>query len=210
MQSKLLDEEAKKDGDLMEQKINKQSIRRKFLERRDSLSLSDRKQKSLRIWENLKKEECFKQAEIVLVYMDYRSEVMTTGLVEELLQSQGGKKVYAPKVDGLDIDFYELTSLDELYPGYQQIREPEALLDKQFTLAVSEGKKCLVLVPGAVFDRELGRMGYGKGFYDRFIHNFPAITKVGLAFDCQITGQVPRESHDKHLDMIVTESEVIK
>lgn len=194
----------------MEQKISKQSIRRKYLDKRDSMVATDRKQKSLLIWEKLKKEKCFADAEIVLVYMDYRSEVMTTGLVEALLQPQSGKKVYAPKVEGLDIEFYEITSLDELYPGYQQIREPEALLSKLFTKEMSEERKCLVLVPGAVFDRELGRMGYGKGFYDRFIHNFPAVMKVGLAFDCQITGQVPTESHDKHLDMIVTESEVIK
>ena len=144
----------------------------------------------------------------MLVYMDYRSEVMTTGLVEELLQSQGGKKVYAPKVDGLDIDFYEITSLDELYPGYQQIREPEALLDKQFTLAVSEGKKCLVLVPGAVFDRELGRMGYGKGFYDRFLTDFMG-TKIGLCYSDFMTDTLPKGRYDISVDIIVTEKKVI-
>lgn len=66
------------------------------------------------------------------------------------------------------------------------------------------------MLPGSVYDRALGRMGYGKGFYDRFIHKFPNLTKAGLAFDCQIAKQVPVDENDKRVDMVVTETEVIK
>lgn len=104
-------------------KMDKQAIRTRYLGIRNGLSYSEREQKSREIWKLLKEEEAFQKAQAVLVYMDYRSEVMTTGLVEELL-SEGEKKVYAPKVDGMNILFYEITSMEDLQPGYQGIREP--------------------------------------------------------------------------------------
>ncbi|MBO5055240.1 MAG: 5-formyltetrahydrofolate cyclo-ligase [Lachnospiraceae bacterium] len=188
----------------------KQSVRSKYLAYRDRLTKNERLSKSMKIWENLKKEPSFKEADVVLVYLDYRSEVMTTGLVEELLLSEGGKRVFAPRVEGLDVEFYEIYSLTDLRPGYQGIREPEVNEEKLFTKQLADENKCVLLLPGSVYDRALGRMGYGKGFYDRFIHKFPNLTKAGLAFDCQIAKQVPVDEHDKRVDMVVTETEVIK
>ncbi len=194
----------------MEEIVSKQSVRRKYLSGRDAMTESERKEKSRKIWENLKKESCFQEAEIVLAYMDYRSEVMTTGLVRELLEEKNGKTVYAPKVEGMDISFYEIHSLDEMELGYQKIREPQADNNKLLNKMHTEQKKCLLLVPGSAFDRKLGRIGYGKGFYDRFIHKSWKMTKAGLAFDCQIAKSIPLEEHDGRLDLIVTESEIIK
>lgn len=188
----------------------KQSVRSKYLAYRDRLTKNERLSKSMKIWENLKKESSFKEADVVLVYLDYRSEVMTTGLVEELLLSEGGKRVFAPRVEGLDVQFYEIYSLTDLRPGYQGIREPEVNEEKLFTKQLADENKCVLLLPGSVYDRALGRMGYGKGFYDRFIHKFPNLTKAGLAFDCQIAKQVPVDENDKRVDMVVTETEVIK
>lgn len=188
----------------------KQSIRSKYLANRDRLTKNERLSKSMKIWENLKKEPDFRNADIVLVYLDYRSEVMTTGLVEEILLSEGGKRVFAPRVEGFDVEFYEIHSLTDLRPGYQGIREPEKNTEKLFTKQLADEKKCFLLLPGSVYDRALGRMGYGKGFYDRLIHKFPNLTKAGLAFDCQIAKQVPVDEHDKRVDMVVTETEIIK
>lgn len=189
--------------------VHKQSIRNKYLAYRNNLSTKERLVKSMKIWERLKKEKEFLEADIVLVYMDYRSEVITTGLVEELLLSENGKRIFAPVVEGLDIAFYEIFSLNELRPGYQGIREPESDPEKKFTEDLARDNKCFLLMPGSVYDRELGRMGYGKGFYDRFLHKFPGVTKAGLAFGCQIAGQVPVEEHDVRADMVVTENEII-
>lgn len=190
--------------------MGKQAIRSKYLAHRDSLTKSERLSKSMNIWRNLKREREFQKAEIVLVYLDYRSEVMTTGLVEELLLSEGGRRVFAPRVEGLDIEFYEIHSLDDLNPGYQGIREPEAVSEKKFTPKLYEEKSCILLLPGSVYDRELGRMGYGKGFYDRFLHKFPHVTRAGLAFECQIAKAVPVDEKDERVDMIVTEKEIIR
>ncbi len=193
-----------------EKRLDKQKIRSKYLSYRDNLTKSERMEKSKRIWNYLKQLDAYKEAECVLVYMDYRSEVITTGLVEELLKA-GEKRVYAPLVEGMDIAFYEITSLEELYSGYQGIREPKADLEKLFTCRQSEEQKCFLFVPGAVFDKALGRMGYGKGFYDRFLHNCKGknMIKAGLAYECQIAKEIPLETHDIHMDMIVTEKQVI-
>lgn len=189
-------------------KMDKQAIRTRYLGIRNGLSYSEREQKSREIWKLLKEDETFQKAQAVLVYMDYRSEVMTTGLVEELL-SEGGKKVYAPKVDGMNILFYEITSMEDLQPGYQGIREPVEKEERLYDSKMA-GKDGIILVPGAVFDRQRSRMGYGKGFYDRFLSKNPGLFSAALAFECQIARKIPVEPHDIKLDMIVTEKERIR
>lgn len=195
----------------MERKAStgKLELRNRYLSYRNNLSKGERKEKSARIWEALKKEDVFQKAQAVLVYMDYRSEVMTTGLVEELLASST-KRVFAPVVEGLDIRFYEVSGMDDFSEGYQGIREPGSDPGKLFTNKMAQEMACLILVPGAVFDRERGRMGYGKGFYDRYLAAFPSLHSAALAFECQIARKVPVEAHDIRMDMIVTDMEVIR
>ena len=184
-------------------------IRSRYLNYRNSLSLNERKEKSNAIWELLKREEVFQRAQNVLVYMDYRSEVMTTGLVEELLENPN-KMVFVPKVEGMDIHFYEIHTMDELKEGYQGIREPDTNSIKRFNVHMAEEGLSLILVPGAVFDRAMGRMGYGKGFYDRYLASMPGLFKAALSFSCQITNHVPSAAHDIRMDMIITENGIIK
>ena len=191
--------------------VHKQSIRSKYLSARDSLTQSERLKKSMLIWELLKKEKEFHEAEIVLVYMDYRSEVMTTGLVEELLLAEKRKRIFAPVVEGMDIAFYEIESLSDLHKGYQSIREPECDLSKLFTEKIFKENKCFLILPGSVYDRELGRMGYGKGFYDRFLQKFKGIPNAGLAYSCQIApAPVPSDTRDVKVERVITENEVIR
>lgn len=187
---------------------SKQELRSRYLAYRDSLSLGERKEKSKRIWEQLIREKAFEEAENVLVYMDYRSEVMTTGLVEELFRSE--KKVFAPKVEGMDIRFYQVESMEDFVSGYQGIREPEGSPEKLFDPGMAKERKSFLLVPLAVFDRERGRMGYGKGFYDRYLAGAPGLFSAGLAFSCQMAGKVPTQAHDKKPDIIITEKEIIR
>ena len=158
----------------------KQSIRSKYLGYRNGLTTLERKEKSEQIKQRLQKETVYSEAQAVLVYMNYRSEVITTQIAEELL-SAGNKKVYAPRVEGMDIYFYEIKSLSDLQAGYQGIREPESIPEKLLTEEMTRNMKCLVLVPGAVFDRERGRMGYGKGFYDRFLAKYPDVATAAAA-----------------------------
>lgn len=190
--------------------FSKQSMRSKYLAYRDSLTKSERLEKSRVLWENLKKEKSLQEAEIVLVYLDYRSEVITTFMVEELLSRHEGKRIFAPKVDGMNIDFYEIHSMEDLHMGYQGIREPQENKEKLFTPEMAEQYRVFLFMPGAVFDRELGRMGYGKGFYDRYLQRVPGMTKAGIAFECQVAKKIPIEAHDKRADFIATENGIIR
>ena len=195
----------------MEEKgyIRKQGIRSRYLGLRNNLSAGERKQKSQEIWEHVKGDPKYQAAREVLVYMDYRSEVMTTGLVEELW-ADTSKKVFAPKVEGMHIRFYEIKSLDELKKGYQGIREPEENPEKRFTPDMAARLEAVVLVPGAAFDRQRGRIGYGKGFYDRFFSDYGEVYGIALSFSCQIAKEIPMEPHDRRPDIIVTENGIIR
>lgn len=188
---------------------DKQSIRSKYLAIRNTLTSEERFNKSKLIWERLQEEKEYLEAEILLVYMDYRSEVMTTSFVTDLLEEKK-KRIFAPTVEGMNISFYEVTSITELVSGYQGIREPVSGIKRKFDDDLMKKYKCLILVPGAVFDEQMGRMGYGKGFYDRFFDKYDGIIKAGLAFECQMTKQVPAEVHDVKMDMIITENHAIK
>ena len=145
----------------------------------------------------------------MFVYASYKSEVETMELIKGALRR--GKKVAVPKVDGHDMWFYEITSWEELFPGYNGILEPQI----REAAPVQPKNSDVFLVPGAVFDLAGRRIGYGGGYYDRYwnrINSAYGATPyfMALAFDCQIRRRgVPSEKHDKKMDCIITERRVI-
>ena len=162
---------------------------------REQLSEESRFQKSREIAENLMAMAVWKQAKQVLLYASYGSEVSTGLLIDAALAA--GKEVFLPKVLGDQMEFFRITDRAELAPGYQHILEPPGQT-KRFLSA-----------PGLAFDRSGARIGYGKGFYDRYLGKIPAADRpylVGLCFSCQLferlDGQKP---HDINMDLIVTE-----
>lgn len=185
--------------------MTKQQLRTRYLERRNELPAAERKEKSIRVIHNLRNLPAFQKADAVLIYLNYRSEVETIPFVEELLD-HAEKKILVPKVFGMDIRFFQIESLKDVESGYQGILEP-----KEGTVEFSElelsPKNCLMVLPGSVFDRKCNRMGYGKGFYDRFMKQVPEMYGVGLSFDCQLAPAVPVQEHDYRMDALVTESE---
>lgn len=97
----------------------------------------------------------------------------------------------------------EITSIDDLVPGYRGIREPAR---KEPASEVDAA-----IVPGVAFDERGGRLGYGGGFFDRFLESLdPGVPVVGVCFDAQIVEEVPREPHDRAVDLVVTERRVIR
>ncbi len=184
--------------------MTKQELRNRYLQRRNDLSVRERKEKSIQVLQNLKKLPEFQKAEEVLIYLNYRSEVETLPFVEELLQ-QKEKRVFVPKVCGMDIRFYEIISMDDVESGYQGILEPkEGMIE--FSVQKPDGKNCIMVLPGSVFDRKCNRMGYGKGFYDRFMKLVPQMYGAGLAFDCQVAPAIPIQAHDYRMNALITES----
>jgi 5-formyltetrahydrofolate cyclo-ligase len=95
---------------------------------------------------------------------------------------------------------------DELRPGPRGILEPDTTRCK----AVPIDRIDIAILPGVALDEKGGRIGSGEGYYDRFVPRLPITTrKVALAYECQIVQQVPMESHDKFMDIIITEERII-
>ena len=110
----------------------------------------------------------FLQADRIMAYADYNHEVMTRFIIEEAWKA--GKEVAVPKVVGKDMIFYRLTDFSQLAPGYFGIPEPVG------SEAV-DWEDALMIMPGVAFDRENHRVGYGGGFYDRFLEKHPHIKR---------------------------------
>ena len=140
----------------------------------------------------------FCQAERIMAYADYNHEVMTGFLIEEAWKA--GKEVAVPKVVGKDMVFYRLTDFEQLAPGYFGIPEP-------VEGEIVHWDQALMIMPGVAFDRKNNRVGYGGGFYDRFLEKNPDILRVAVAFDFQILDQVPVWPTDIYPQIVVTEKD---
>jgi 5-formyltetrahydrofolate cyclo-ligase len=180
-------------------------IRREKLRQRDAIIVDDRKAFSQRIAERVL--SIFGDHVLsVHSYLNHRSEVETLPLLETLLKK--GLIVMAPVVNPAEdgthtLEHWHVRDLSDLVKGQYEISQPRNREVADPRLANS------ILVPLAAFDRAGNRLGYGKGYYDRFLAQFPAPVRIGLAFECQETGSIPHEPHDQVLDIIITETEVI-
>lgn len=143
----------------------------------------------------------FLQADRVMVYADYNHEVMTRYIIEEAWKQK--KEVAVPKVSGKDMIFYRLTDFAQLKEGYYGIPEPTEG-------EVVDWQDALMIMPGVAFDKANHRVGYGGGFYDRFLEKHPALIRVAVAFEFQILKQVPVEPTDILPQIIVTEEKLYK
>lgn len=123
------------------------------------------------------------------------AEICTTEILENALQD--GKRVYVPKVEGQEMRFYRIQSLAELKEGYKGILEPEGNTES-YEYAPEEAANCLLLMPGSVFDPLGNRMGYGGGFYDRYLADREALRlrSIAVGFRCQQVESVPVEETD--------------
>lgn len=153
--------------------------------------------------------DCFQKAKTVFIYVDFRSEVQTRDLI--LKMHEMGKKVVVPVTLLEDRDLLPVYINDvekDLAPGYASIPEPvEAIRETQ---RVSPASLDIVFLPGSVFDERGGRMGYGGGFYDRFVScKAPQALRIGLAYEQQMVKEAPLQDHDERMDMIITEKRVV-
>ncbi len=147
----------------------------------------------------------YRKAEVIYAYVDCKHEVETSDIIRAAWAD--GKRVAVPKVIGSDMKFFYITSLTEdLEEGYFGIREP---LEKHAADEKRDEEKALMLMPGVAFDEERHRIGYGGGFYDRFLEAHPKLAKVALAFEFQVKEEVPYEAFDICPEKIVTEKRVI-
>ena len=200
--------------------MDKQDYRKAALARRDAIPEIDRERYSRMIIDKLLESKELNDADSVLVYCSYLSEVDTHTLIERLLYK--GKRVYCPKVtdpkNGI-MEFYEVRGMKDLTEGYHGIPEPvttnryvtgEAMHDLDSNHTDMLHTDTLMILPGVAFDRDCNRIGYRGGFYDRYIPRIPGAYLIALAFEEQISEDIfPMESHDIKPDAIYTQARII-
>ena len=178
---------------------SKKDIRKRVLVERSLLSEEIWAEKSYRIYEKVISHPIFLDADEIYCYIDFRNEVGTRKILEEAWRL--GKKVAVPKILESDMEFIYIYSQAELSPGNWGIMEP-------LTNTPAEGKNVLVMMPGAVFDLDKHRIGYGKGYYDRYLAKHPYYQTMALAFELQKLENIPADEYDICPQIIVTEEHI--
>lgn len=186
--------------------LDRNTLRRTVLARRDRLDDTERRRKGSRITSRLLAMPVLHNAATVFIYVHYRSEVPTRELISRLLTLK--KRVAVPRTVPAAGRLLAVAITDpdtQLRPGYRGIPEPWPA-----AAATCRPEEIdAVIVPGSVYDRYGGRLGYGGGYYDRFLaQDAPGAVRVAPAFELQLVGRVPVEPHDQLMDFVVTENTI--
>ena len=188
--------------------VEKENLRRYILRLRDRQSIGEVEQKSQDITDQVLHLHEYVRARGIACYVNKDTEVDTRVLIRTALGQ--GKRVLVPVVKKGDVElfFSEIKDLGkELAPGTFGILEPK----QEFVRPVSLDEVDVIFVPGIVWDREGYRLGWGRGYFDRAIKKLPPhVRSAGLAFNLQLISRVPRDQFDVPVDMVVTESRVIR
>lgn len=149
--------------------------------------------------------EEFRLSDKIALYADFKGEVQTASIFRKAHALR--KEVFYPAVhpETRQIQFYRVQKLMELSPGFAGILEPK---NRKYPLS-NLNYLDLILVPGVVFDRQGNRIGYGQGFYDRFLSRYRG-KRVALAYDFQVCDSLSMERSDQRVDVIVTEERVLR
>lgn len=175
--------------------MDKQELRRYIRQRKRAMTEQEIGEKSEKLCRMLTQSDAFLRARTVYGYLPYNQEVRILPALEEALRQ--GKRVAVPKVYGEEMRFLYLDDLTRVETGYAGIPEPVA--DEP----VAEDKTALVLMPGLAFDPKGNRMGYGGGFYDRFLRREPTHPTIALCYDFQMVESIPTQDHDIPVDTVL-------
>ncbi len=184
----------------------KDEIRAAALKKRGLIGAAEKAAKDEAIKERLLGIGLFKKAGTVLLYASFKSEADTHEIIRERLKA--GARVLLPKVEADGLGIYEITDMDkDLRPGAMGIPEPAGFFLRRADVNEAE----IIIVPGVAFDLEGGRIGYGKGYYDRLLSRRRRdIPLAALAYEEQIWEHpLPLAPHDIKMDCIVTEKRTV-
>ncbi len=180
---------------------NKKAVRDKFKKIRNSISDKNKKEKQIK--DNVISLGLIENADIIFLYAATGSEVNIDYIAEKALSED--KKVAFPVCidENGKMEFYFINNLNELNEGMYSIREPnQTTCEKAFFT-----EKSVCFVPGLCFEKNGGRIGYGKGYYDRFLNKFNGTT-VGISFEECVTDELKLEPHDKTVTYLITDKTI--
>ena len=179
----------------MTQEEYKKTLRKECIKVRDGLPLEIRERGALLITERILGHQWFYLSDTVLGFSSFGSEIDTTELLQETLRQK--KRLFLPKVEGKVMEFYQVKDLNELKRGYKGILEPSGE-NTRFQKEEFTPEKTLLLMPGVAFDLYGNRLGYGGGFYDRFLALYPELhtRSIAIGFAAQRVAEIPVEEWD--------------
>ncbi len=181
--------------------MTKSEIRKMIKEQKKQLSTKEINEFSSQIAKRLMDTDMYKKASVIYPYVAYNQEVITNEIILDALKS--GKRVAVPKTYTDYMEFLYITDLNQLEPGAFNIPEP-------ITTEIANEPEVLIIMPGIAFDPEFNRIGYGGGFYDKYLANHPDtnFTKVAVTYDFQIVDHLETEPHDEKIDAIITPTRI--
>lgn len=187
--------------------IDKKSIRKKYIAIRNNFPQNELLGFSESISEKLNQLEFIRNSKNIMCFVSFGSEVETHSLIKNWLIE--GKNISVPAMsnDKGVMHAVKISGFHELKAcGKYGILEPTVLEDN----IMSPENFDVIIVPGSAFDIRKNRMGYGAGFYDRFLSQTgPLCRKIGICFDFQVADEIPHEEHDVPLDLLITEKRII-
>jgi 5-formyltetrahydrofolate cyclo-ligase len=185
----------------------KRKVRAEFLSMRNRFDPASALVCSASIFASVKKLSLYQQTKTLMIYLSYGSEVITNFIVRSAVEEEKNVVVPAIKNPGdLRMQAVKIVRLEDANQLVYGVRQPEVISED---VVVKEDID-LVLVPGVAFDLSRYRVGYGKGYYDRWLKDVPLSKSIGLAYDFQITDKLPIGKHDLPIGTIVTEQRIIQ
>ena len=175
--------------------MDKKELRRSIRERKRAMTEEEIVQRSEKLGKLFVQSEAYKNAKTIYGYLPYNQEVRTVPMLEQALKD--GKKVAVPKVYGDEMKFLYLDDLSKVSKGYAGI--PEPIADEP----VADDETALVLMPGLAFDPAGHRIGYGGGFYDKFLAAEPNHPTLALCYEFQMLPELDTEEHDIPVDTVL-------
>ena len=175
--------------------MDKKELRRTIRERKRAMTEEEIVSRSEKLGHLFAQSEAYKAAKTIYGYLPYNQEVRTVPMLEQALKD--GKRVAVPKVYGEEMKFLYLDDLTKVEKGYAGIPEPIA------DGPVADDETALVLMPGLAFDPAGHRIGYGGGFYDKFLAAEPNHPTLALCYEFQMLPKLDTEEHDIPVDTIV-------
>ncbi len=175
--------------------MDKQTLRRMIREQKRAMTTEQIEEASARLGEKFAASELYRQAKTIYGYLPYNQEVRTVPMLQRALDD--GKRVAVPKCYGDEMRFIYLDDLSRVESGYCGI--PEPIADEP----IADDPTALVLMPGLAFTERGERMGYGGGFYDKFLATEPNHPTLALCYAFQMVEYIPTEEFDIPVDCVL-------
>ena len=175
--------------------MDKKELRRFIRQKKKAMTIEEIENRSQKLGELFRASKAYREADSIYFYLPYNQEVRTVPMILAALKD--GKKVAVPKVYGDEMQFISIRNLDGIAEGYMGIPEPVA------DGPAAHDEKALILMPGLAFDKEGHRIGYGGGFYDKFLAREPQHPTVALCYEFQMLPHVETQEFDIPVDLVL-------